>query len=168
MIFTCFFDKNIGFWTFDKDICPTDFMYTENYLTVEKIGTDYPLTLLGNFEFSEGYYSWSILIEAFKGKYLCLGIIPTNNTQHINHRAENYAKACCVCTDRYYYNLEIENGFLMVNEGDTVDFILDFEKDVFFAKNDQFTFKKEGIKNFKFHPYFGFSKNCYAKLKILK
>lgn len=135
-------------------------------MTVEKIGTDYPLTLLGNFEFSEGYYSWSILIEGFKGKYLCLGIIPSHG--HINHRAENYSKACCVCTDRYYYNLEIESGFLMVNEGDTVDFILDYEKDVFIAKNDQFTFRKEGIRSYKFYPYFGFSKNSYAKLKIIK
>ena len=56
----------------------------------------------------------------------------------------------------------------MINEGDSVDFILDFDKDVFYAKNEQFTFKKEGIKNFRFFPYFGFSKNSYAKIKIIK
>lgn len=158
----------IGFWTFDKNICPADFVFTDNYLCVEKVGTDYPLTLLGNFEFVEGYYSWSILIEGFKGKYLCLGIIPTISAAYLNYRSENYSKACCVCTDSYYYNLEIDSGFLMINEGDTIDFVLDYEKDVFLVKSDQFIFKKEGIKNFKFYPYFGFSKNCHTKLKIIK
>lgn len=106
-------------------------------------------------------------MESFKGKYLCLGVIPTN-IGPINHKAENYSKALCVCTDRYYYNMDVETGYLMISEGDVIDFVLDFEKNIFWAKNEQFSFKKEGIKNYKFYPYFGFSKNSYAKIKIIK
>lgn len=132
-----------------------------------KLNTAYATTLLGTKIFKSGVHRWNVCIDELSGVYVCIGII--GNNPNLNFRANNYSLASCVCSDKYVYGLSKINGDIAngIDQGDVLEFILDFDQDVFQVKNGaHFEYQIKNIKNKEFLPYFGFSNFNATQLSI--
>lgn len=160
-------DKS-NLWTFDLSNFSNEFDLSNENLTIKcKSINDLATTILGTKPLSIGVHQWNICIDQLIGPYICIGIIPYN--QSFNPKANNYMAACCVCSDKYIYNLQKVNGDISngIFQGDMLEFILDFDNEVFTVKNGaQFEYQWKNIKNRQFYPYFEFSSCNSTQLSL--
>ena len=156
-------------WTFDPNVLPNEFDFSNNNLTCKsKSQISYATTLVGSKPLKSGVHVWSISIDQLSGSYLCMGILPVQG--NMNYKANYYTQAYCVCTDKYVYNINKVNGDISngIDTGDVLEIVLDFESDVYSIKNaEHFEYKANNIKGKEFVPYFGFSNYNASQLSLL-
>lgn len=161
-----FADKCLSTWSINTKNLPNEFIFSNFDLTAKAKEVSHGMTLVGNEIMEFGYHKWSVLIEEIQGEYLNLGVIQANLA--LNYKLCNYLEGFCICSDNASYNGTKVLGNLTVLKNDIIDFVLDFDEDLFVIKSVRFQYEKSQIKGKKLLPYIGFSSFSSSKITIIK
>lgn len=161
-----FADRCLATWSFNTNLLPNEFIFSNNNLTAKSKEFNYGTTLVGTEIMESGYHKWSILVEEKQAEYINIGVIPSNIS--MNYHICNYLAAYCISSDNASYNGNKVQGNFSINKGDIIELILDFDEDVFIIKNPKFKYERNNIKGKRLLPYIGFSSYSVSKVTLIK